>query len=199
MTMRVLISVLAGVATIAMGVSAGSQTPLPTQSGAPTTTTAPIVAPLPTPGAKAAVAVLNSVCLPVLNGAKLQTVASAAGLKLKNGRWRMLVDGKREVILRPPDTANPHLCGETIIHRAGSEPAIFAAIDAWAKAQTPPLQPDKVQAQSKGASRLWFTSTWTGQAPDGALGMVLTQKTAMAGGSVETTARSRLVVSLTKS
>jgi hypothetical protein len=154
----------------------------------------------PSAAATAAVTVLRDVCVPLLGGGDLKSVATGGGLKLQDGEWVLPIDGKRRVELQPPDQANPHLCGATITHRVGSQPAILSAVDAWAKSQSPPLQPVKVRQQSTGATSVRTTSTWQGQTAKGSLGVVLTERKTLTGAPVAGELdRSTLLASLTPS
>ena len=148
--------------------------PAPTQAP-PAAEPAP-ASTIPTPTARAAVSVLQNACLPLLHGAKLNAVASKLKLKNVHGDWLLPVDDQRQVELTPPDAANPALCSETITHRAGGDPAIYAAVDQWARAQTPALQPVKVESPTQAADHLWLISSWSARSPKGDLSIVLTDE-----------------------
>ena len=134
-----------------------------------------------TPSATAAVSMLQNACLPLVNGGDLKKVARTAGLKLRNGQWMLPVSGKRQLDLQPPDDVNPHVCTVVIIHRIGGDAAILQAINTWAAAQTPPLQPIKVLQKSVGVTYQRTTSTWASQSAKGAEGLVLASEKTLDG------------------
>jgi hypothetical protein len=151
---------------------------------------------LPTLAATAALTTLEQVCLPLLQGQSLKAVSASTGLKSKDGRWILPIADKREATLDPPDDANPHVCSAKIPYRAGSGDAILAAVDGWAQAQAPPLRPDKIRVQSTLGSEPVTTSSWIGQSPKGAEGLVLCQKKPVGGQAADSLKQATLLVSL---
>jgi hypothetical protein len=135
----------------------------------------------PPPSAGAAVAMLQSVCLPLIEGGKLRSIAKANHLRQDDGQWTLVIDHKRRVELDPPDAANPRVCTATIIHSVGSGPFIRQAVDDWARSRSPALKEVKVDQTSAGPSYLRTTSTWQGADPDGVLGVVLSEEKTLNG------------------
>ncbi|HTX48342.1 MAG TPA: hypothetical protein VME40_03020 [Caulobacteraceae bacterium] len=142
-----------------------------------------------------AVAALEKVCLPVLHGGKLEASARAAGFKLRDGVWTLTESGDRSIMLNPPDPVNPRDCGATITARAADDPAVRAAVDAWAQSQTPPLTVVKSAVLVPGST--WQTSTWQAQTPAGEEGVALSQQEPAASSPPNTPSQSNLLVSLT--
>lgn len=141
---------------------------------------------------------LQRVCLPLIDGGKLESVAKAAGLRRKDGVWALRIDRKRRLELDPPDVANPYACGATIIHGVGAGPAIHDAIDDWARSQTPGLTPVKVRQASTGAIYARTTSTWEGKNAKGDIGVVLSEEKTLQGRPVDGDLdQSTLILSLT--
>jgi hypothetical protein len=160
---------------VALASAASAQTtPNPTQ-------TAPSV----TSDAAATLSALQKVCLPLLRGADVKSVAASAGLKNQDGQWTLSVNGQTPIELEPPDYANPHVCIATITHPPGQNAAILQAVDNWAKSQTPPLQPQKVQQQTTSATHLYTISSWSGQTPQGTEGVVLNDAQPLPGQSAQ--------------
>lgn len=141
-----------------------------------------------------AVKTLQQVCLPVLKGGDLKTNASAAGFRLKDGEWVLVIHGNRRIELAPPDAANPHLCSAAIYTRPVGQLALRQALNAWAGAQSPPLTP--VNPGQGSLSAGWTTWSWQGQTPSGTLGVALGQEQP-ARGRPATVSESDLEVSLT--
>jgi hypothetical protein len=158
------------------------------------------IAPAPlTPAATAAITTLDQVCLPLLQGQSLKAISVSTGLKNKDGQWILPIADKRAVTLDPPDAANPHVCGAEIPYRAGSGDAVLVTVDEWAKAQAPPLRPDKIRVQSTQGSELVTTSSWTGHSSKGAEALVLCQKDPIGGQAANSLKQATLLVSLTPS
>jgi hypothetical protein len=135
----------------------------------------------PPPAAAAPVTMLRRVCLPLIQGGDLKSVAKSAGLKQVNGQWILRIDHRRRLELDPPDDANPHVCGATIIHGVGAQPAIRRAIDTWARARLIPLDPVKVEQPSTDLNYELTTSTWAGKTPKGAIGVALSAEKTLQG------------------
>ena len=156
-----------------------------------------LAGPAAAPGTLAgdAVAALEKVCLPVLHGGKLEASARAAGFKLRDGVWTLTESGDRSIMLNPPDLANPRDCGATITARAADDPAVRAAVDAWAQSQTPPLTVVKSAVLVPGST--WQTSTWQARTPAGEEGVALSQQEPAASSPPNTPSQSNLLVSLT--
>jgi hypothetical protein len=122
---------------------------------------APPAAPASTTLASAVAKALEQVCLPLLHGQNLKSVAPAAGLKQIDSQWILPIDDKSRLELNPPGLASPHDCSATIFHPASSEDSTLGAINGWAKTQSPPLKPIKTREQTKGAVFMHTTSTWS--------------------------------------
>jgi hypothetical protein len=148
--------------------------------------------------ARAAVEVLQKVCLPLLDGQSIKAVAASAGLKANGGHWMLPMPGRTRVELDPPDFANPHVCQATLIHRTGVQDAIRAAVNDWARAQAPALSPEKVRQQVKSLDYQIVTSTWRGPAAKGVIGVALSEEKTPDGRPLEGNLdRSELYASLT--
>lgn len=157
-------------AAMAMAGIAASSSAAPQAAAPPKATPVP-----PTPGASAAVSTLRNVCLPLLMGQERRAVATAARVKMSGDEWIVPIDGRRQIEVFPPDTANPHVCEATITHRIGSQPAILSAIDAWTSALSPPLRATQFRQRSTGPDGVRTTSIWLGAIPNGQLAVVMTE------------------------
>lgn len=153
-------------ATLAAAVCAGSSAAAPAADGK---------------GAAATLVVLKDVCLPLLGGAKIDTVAKATGLKNGRDGWVLPIRGKRRIEVDPPGGSNPHVCSATIIHDPNAGGAIVDAITAWSNSQTPVLQPLKAREKTTGAIYQLTTSSWVGKAPGGDLAIVYTEDKTLKG------------------
>ncbi len=190
--MKALIGFLGVAALAALGQAAGAQVSSTSVDGG--------VGPArSSPAATATLTALQQVCLPLLQGQSIKAISASAGLKKNDRQWVMKDAAGRKVEIDPPDSANPHVCSAVIPHRPGSSPAILAAVDGWAKSQAPPLQPDKVRVQSTQDSEAVTTSSWIGQAPGGAEGLVLVDKQPVAGQTAGGLDEATLLISLTPS
>ncbi len=137
------------------------------------------------PSAQATITLLQQVCLPLIKGGDLDTIAKANHLRRKDGQWTLIIDRNRRLVLDPPDTANPRICSATIRHAVGSGPAIQQAIDDWARSSTPALTRVKVDETSTGPSYLRTTSTWSGPNPMGTVGVALSEEKTLKGAPVD--------------
>jgi hypothetical protein len=135
----------------------------------------------PAPSAAAAVMMLQSVCLPLVEGGNLRSIAKANHLRQEDGQWTLVIDHQRRLELDPPDPANPHVCGATIHHSVGAGPAIRQAVDDWARSRSPALAAVKVGQTSTGPSYLRTTSTWQGPTPNGLVGVALSEEKTLSG------------------
>lgn len=167
-------------------------------SGAAGSSMAAVPAQPPSNAAVATAAVLQKVCLPLIQGQRLKDVAPSVGLRKDHGAWVLRIDRDRRVKVTPPDPTNPHVCQATIVHGLGAGPTIRAAVDEWARSRTPPLTPGKVDSISTGPQYQHTTSTWDGQASDGTIGVVLSEEKTLAGAPVDGRFdQAELLVSLT--
>jgi len=123
-------------------------------------------------GAAAALVVVRDICLPILKGAKIDTVAKTAGLKNRRDGWVLPIAGKRHIELSPPGGSNPHVCEATVIHDPDAGAAILSALRGWASSHSPPLQATKIEQVASGAIYRLTTSTWEGKTADGNLAVV---------------------------
>jgi hypothetical protein len=123
-------------------------------------------------GAAATLVVVRDVCLPMLMGAKIDTVAKSAGLKNRHDGWVLPIAGKRHIELSPPGGSNPHVCEATVIHDPGAGASILAALRQWASGHSPPLQAIKTEQVATGAIYRLTTSTWEGKTANGNLAVV---------------------------
>jgi hypothetical protein len=141
---------------------------------------APVGSTLAAPGsdgkdAAATLAVVKDICLPLLQGAKIDTVAKAAGLKNGRDGWVLPISGKRHIEVDPPGGSNPHVCAATVVHDPNAGLSIVTALGNWASSQTPALQPLKAQEKATGALYQLTTSSWSGKAAGGDLAVVYSE------------------------
>lgn len=132
------------------------------------------IAATPTPDGKGSDAVMTTVkdvCLPLLKGAQIASVAKTAGLKNGRDGWVLPIAGKRRIEIEPPDGPNPHVCSATVIHAPGADDQIVKALTGWAASQTPGLQPVKSAEKATGPLYQLTTSSWSGKTADGVLGL----------------------------
>jgi hypothetical protein len=153
--MKIRLSMTAAVALACVGASATSAQP--TSDGK---------------GAAATLVAARDICLPVLEGAKIEAVAKTTGLRNRSDGWVLPIAGKRHIELSPPGGTNPHICEVTIIHQPGAGPAILDALRQWASSRSPPLQPTKTEQVATGAVYRLTTSTWEGNTAEGHLAVV---------------------------
>lgn len=131
-----------------------------------------------TPDGKDAIAsmtVLTEVCLPLLQGAPMDSVVKAAGLKKSRDGWGLTIAGQRRIEIDTPGGSNPHNCSATIIHDPAASDGILSALSDWAGKQTPPLQQIKKQEKATGALYLLTTSSWVGQTAKGDLALAYSE------------------------
>lgn len=127
-------------------------------------------APEATPAA-AVVTAVEKICLPLVSGQGLQTIAASTGLEQRDGGWVERVEGKKQIRISPPGRANPNICtGEVLYDRDGQAP-ILAALDAWAQSKN--LTKGKAREESKGSDLQYRASSWFGPAPNGGTAAVV--------------------------
>lgn len=138
---------------------------------------APAVSP-----AAAVVTAVEKVCLPLVSGQGLQTIAASTGLEQRDGGWVERIDGKKQIRISPPGRANPNICtGEVIYDRDGQAP-ILEALDAWAQSKN--LTKGKVREESKGSDLQYRASSWFGAGPNGTTAVVFTEQRELDGRSL---------------
>lgn len=148
--------------------------------------------------ASGAVMVVERICIPLVQGANLNTIAKTARLRREHGQWVYRIDRSQRIELATPDPTNPNICGATIIHDVGAQPAIRQALDSWARSQTPPLRAIKDEVQTAGPLYLRTTSTWSGMSPRGEVGVVFAGERTLRGEPVHgDLGQSELLASLT--
>lgn len=135
--------------------------------------------------AGAAVMVMRQVCLPLLQGARLNAIAPSVGFRQVHGDWVYPIGRNQRIELAAPDPTNPLLCSATIIHDVGAQPAIRQALDNWARSQTPPMKMVKDQVQARGPLYLRTTSTWSGADKGGDIGVVFAGEKTLQGKPVD--------------
>lgn len=123
-------------------------------------------------GAAAAVLVVREICLPLLTGAKIDTVAKTTGLKNRHDGWVLPIAGKRHIELSPPGGSNPQVCGATVIHDPSAGASILGALRQWASDHSPPLQATKTEQAATGPLYRLTISSWEGKTADGNLAVV---------------------------
>jgi hypothetical protein len=134
-------------------------------AAAPTAAFAQLPGPTPgigatTPETGAVLTVLERVCLPLSRGAHLDGVARTNGLQQRNGQWVLPIRGPEQIVVTPPDTANPTLCRATITYAIDQDQPILQEINNWAADHTPPLKARKIEVAEPGPAMLRKVSTW---------------------------------------
>jgi hypothetical protein len=133
------------------------------------------------PAAKVVITTLQEVCLPVLKGAPLSSAAKSAGFTESGGEWTLKTAGSPEVVLEPPDTANPHVCAATIELTPADSGPIGPSVAAWAMAQSPPLTPVKSDVVAAGKAFQRVTWSWSGRGAAAVEGVVLSREQPLPG------------------
>ncbi len=162
-----------GVQFLALGMVFGALSP-----------TAMAAAPATGDAATAVVTTVERICLPLIEGQPIKTVAAATGLKQARGEWVLQLEGKQRVTVAPPGGANPTVCSAVIIHAPGDQEPIVKALDAWAMGKTPAYSRDKVREDIKGAVALRKTSSWYAATPAGNTNIVFSEEKTLQGGPV---------------
>jgi len=169
--MRPVAPVLAAGLVAAVGTAAQAQT----AQAQPTQPAQPVAA--------AVVKTVDQICMPLLDGAELKSVAKSTGLDEDDGEWRLEVDGDRGVVVDPPSGSNKTVCQATITYAVDNGAPIVAALDGWASAHT--LTKDKDRQPSEGPLRMRKTTSWFGPVGSGALAVVLSEEKQLDGKPVE--------------
>jgi hypothetical protein len=141
---------------------AESPAPAPAPAAPEAAAPAATAAPAPTPPSSIApyvLSTLDKVCTPLIHKAKIKEVAQANGLKHSHGAWVLQLQGVDQITVSPPTQANPTVCTLDLHYQIDQTPGLVAALNAWAAAQNPPLQPGDVGYQATAALKSW---TWTG-------------------------------------
>jgi hypothetical protein len=117
--------------------------PAPAPPPAPPTPPAP-----PAPAAPAAPAAaigpylnqaIEKVCIPLIQGQKINDVAKANGLRHFHDDWLLQGPGVERVIISLPTVANPTICNMTVDYELGQTLGIVTVLGNWAASQNPPL------------------------------------------------------------
>jgi hypothetical protein len=127
------------------------------------------------PAPQVVVATLQDVCLPVLRGVALAPAAMSSGFAERDGQWTLETADKSQVVLEPPDLANPHVCAATIALAPGDVGPIGPSVAAWATAQSPPLRPVKSDVVAASGAFRRITWSWSGRTAAGVEGVVLSR------------------------
>lgn len=135
-----------------------------------------------TPAAIALQTAVERVCLPVLGGKPMKTIASAAGVTQNDSGWWLPAGGPQGVSILPPDSVNPNVCSLTVTYQAGQGAPLYDLLSRWS--QDHGLQPVKVKEPSRGPSYARVTSSWEGQTPSGQMAIVLATEKQLNGAPV---------------
>jgi len=134
--------------------------------------------------------------VPVLSGAQVQSRARAAGFTDRDGQWAIAEEGGGQIVLRPPDASNPHVCGANVTAPAADAAALRQAVGRWAQAQSPPFRMTSPGAPGGGSAAHWSSAVWVAKTPSGALSLALGQEQAT---TEDQAVQSNLVLSLSPS
>lgn len=129
----------------------------------------PPVAPTPLPPQPAAgttpasvVALVETVCQPLIAGQDVKTVTKAAGLRKSAANWVLKAKGAPTVTLTPPTEANPNACVMVLDTQPGESQPLVDGLAWWAGTRTPPMKPFDTAYQSGGiTSWSWTYDTAT--------------------------------------
>jgi hypothetical protein len=127
----------------------------------------------------AVVAVVESVCLPLIGKQPIDTIARSAGLSRKDGDWTLSMQGAGSVRVSPPSAANPATCMGRLEYERAAGPSMRAAIGAWAGAKG--LAAIKSDEQTKNSYLQYRTSSWSGQLNGKSTTVVFTEQTELDG------------------
>lgn len=142
--------------------------------------TAPVNA-ADSPGATI-VAAVEKVCLPLIGGQSLQTVAAAATAgAVRDNVWTASLPNRGEIRIRAPGAANPRVCSASISFSPGGHTAFIAALDAWAAAHAPPLRQLRRRDPSRTADLQYWISSWTGAGGGRTTNLVFTEQAELDG------------------
>ena len=128
------------------------------------------------------VAAVEKICLPLIDGQPLRTVASAAPGAVRDNVWTAALPNRGEVRVRPPSAANPKVCSASISFAPGGHAAFIAALDAWAAGHAPPLRQLRRRDQSRTGDLQYWISSWTGGGGNGrTINVVFTEQAELDG------------------
>ena len=128
------------------------------------------------PEAAGALSTVERVCLPLIHGQSLKTVASAAGLKHDHDQWTLPIAAGEQVVIDPPAGTNKTVCSAQLTYKIDGGASIVDVLNRLAQAQTPALKMVKNREDSKGPLRLRKTTSWFGTTNGGSLGLVLSEE-----------------------
>ena len=134
------------------------------------------------PAAVALQSAIERVCLPVLGGEPMKTVASAAGVKANDSGWWLPAGGPQGVAILPPDSVNPNVCSLTVTYQAGPGAPLYDLLSRWS--QDHGLKPVKTKETSQGPSYARVTSSWEGRTSSGQMAVVLATEKQLNGAPV---------------
>lgn len=127
------------------------------------------------------VAAVEKVCLPLIDGQPLQTVAAATSGAVRDNVWTASLPNRGEIRIRPPSVANPKVCSASISFAPGGHTAFISALDAWAAGHAPPLRQLRRRDQSRTADLQYWISSWTGGAANRTVNVVFTEQAELDG------------------
>lgn len=117
----------------------------PAPAPAPAAEPAPPPPALPTSGDGATVlSVLEKVCVPLVRGGSLETLAKPLGMRLnrREGAWAMpLGTNRAHQVIVYPTGSNRDVCRVEIRHAVGQDAPITSALNIWSFVHQPPLDP----------------------------------------------------------
>jgi hypothetical protein len=148
--------------------------------------------------AAAVVTTVERICLPLIGGQGIQTVASTTGLNRRDGDWIVRISDRSQIRISPPGRANPTICTGEVVYPQGGEGPILEALDAWAAARSPAMTKSKSRAETRSGDLQYRASAWFGPSPTGTTAVVFTEQKELDGRPLEGDRdRAMLVVSVT--
>ncbi len=129
----------------------------------------------PTGEAAQVLALIQNVCIPLIQKQDIKAVAQTNGLKRSGDRLVLQLAGVERITISPPTQANPTVCTLTVNHQIDQSKPIVDALTGWAAAQNPPVPPLSAGYQASPGMLGWSWALDTNQMHEG---LVLTvQKT----------------------
>jgi hypothetical protein len=132
-----------------------------------------------TPSAIAVQTALERVCLPVLQGKAVDTVAKSAGVTDKDGRLWLDAGGKAGVAVIPPTPVNPTVCRLHVTFPAAQDGTVEQLLARWSAAKG--LTALKTGERTQGSTMSRLTWSWEGPAAGGRLALVYAKELTLDG------------------
>jgi hypothetical protein len=129
------------------------------------------------PVAQQVVAMLTSVCLPLIRDSKdVKSIAKAAGLKNSRGVLSMTFDKVNQIQVQPPTVANPTICRMVIQHAPDANGPLLNAMAYWASTQNPPLKQLSNGYFTDAGTTRTTTWSWYSDAPGAEYGLAYSEQ-----------------------